>query len=163
MDYQLVFDTATQGYTTWRAALLPGCIAVGAGLLALISSVGKSSAELGRARLYRRLSGSVAVLAAFGFGVILTMSWRDYERLRTALASGAYRTVEGQVSSFVPERAEGHPREMFRVGDTQFVYSTSYVTSAFHWTAGRGGPMRDGLWVRIADVDGAIVRLEIAR
>jgi len=37
------------------------------------------------------------------------------------------------------------------------------VTAGFNNTLSHGGPIHEGLRVRIADVDGAIARLEIAR
>ena len=69
--------------------------------------------------------------------------------------------TEGVVRDFVPERLGGHGLERFRVGDTRFEYSSSDSKSAFNWTVGNGGPIREGLRVRILDVDGAIARVEI--
>jgi hypothetical protein len=163
VDYQLVFDAVRHGYTTWRAAILPACIAMVATLLSVLVRSESPSQERESARRYRALTGLVGALAGLGCVAMLAHTWRDYAKLRTALRNGTYLLVEGRVTDFVPERRDGHPIEMFRVGDAQFEYSTSDITSAFHWTAGQGGPIRDGVSVRIADVDGAIARLEIGR
>ena len=41
------------------------------------------------------------------------------------------------------------------------MYSRTDITSAYHLTASEGGPVRNGITVRIADVNSAIARLEI--
>lgn len=159
-EYRLVFDAARHGYTTWRAAILPSCIAVVAALVFVLARSG-SSRESGR--LYRGLAGLVGALAALGSIAMLVHTWRDYDNMRTALRQGTYLLVEGQVTDFVPERSDGHPMETFRVGAAHFQYSSSDITPGFNWTAGRGGPIRDGVTVRVVDVNGMIARLEIAR
>ncbi len=108
------------------------------------------------------MTGLVGIVAALGCIAMLAHTWREYSELRTSLQNGAFRVVEGVVSDFVPEGPQGHPIERFRVDDTRFQYATSDITSAFHRTAGQGGPVREGLRVRIADANGAIARLEIA-
>ncbi|MGI8546544.1 MAG: hypothetical protein ACR2M1_04300 [Gemmatimonadaceae bacterium] len=122
-----------------------------------------SAQERKAARFYRLLTGLVGILAALGCIALLAYTWREYNELRTSLRNGAFRTVEGVVSDFVPEGPDGHPIERFRVGSTRFEYAASDITSAFHRTAGQGGPVREGLRVRIADVNGAIARFEVAR
>jgi hypothetical protein len=94
---------------------------------------------------------------------ILVVTWRDYSAMRSALVTRTYRVVAGQVTAFVPEGPNGHPMERFTVNGSQYVYASSDITSAFHQTAGNGGPLHEGALVRIADVHGAIARLEIAR
>ena len=50
-----------------------------------------------------------------------------------------------------------------RVDTAHFSYSKYEINSGFRRNVGQGGPMREGLFVRIANVDGEIARLEIAR
>jgi hypothetical protein len=71
--------------------------------------------------------------------------------------------VEGVVHDFVPMPFDGHPHESFEVAGHSYEYSDFEVTQGFNNTQSHGGPMRDGLRVRIADVGGRIARLEIAR
>lgn len=161
-NYQLVFDAAAQGYTTWRAAILPASIAV-VGILLAVASHEQALDKRRGLNFYQTLAASVGVLAALGCVAMLVHTWREYDILRGSLRSGNFRLVEGRVTGLVPEGPDGHPMETFRVDGTRFTYSTSDITSAFHWTVARGGPIREGLRVRIADVNGAIARLEIAR
>ncbi|MGH9970245.1 MAG: hypothetical protein ACREBG_20950 [Pyrinomonadaceae bacterium] len=58
---------------------------------------------------------------------------------------------------------EGHADETFVVDGHRFSYSDYDETKGFNRTQSHGGPMREGLQVRITHVDGSIVKLEIAR
>ena len=160
-DYSLVFDATAQGYTTWRAAILPAGIAVAGGVLSMITPLFASADDRKGIRFYRWLTGTVAVLGTLACVTMLVYTRRDYITLSQSLRDGTFRIVEGEVTDFVPQKADGHPIERFRVGDVLFAYSDSDISSAFHRTAARGGPIRSRLRVRIADVDGAIARLEI--
>jgi hypothetical protein len=53
--------------------------------------------------------------------------------------------------------------ESFEVAGRRYRYSDFVLVPGFHTTTTRGGPIREGLHVRIADVDGEIARLEIER
>ncbi len=98
----------------------------------------------------------VAALAALD-------TWANYRFMCGSLRQHAYRELEGVVTAFVPEDDGVHRHEQFRVGGMLLAYSAYWATLAFHQTALRGGPIHDGLHVRIAEVNGAILRLEIAQ
>jgi hypothetical protein len=53
--------------------------------------------------------------------------------------------------------------ERFTVNGVEFSQSDYVVTCGFNDTASHGGPIREGLQVRIHYVDNAILKLEIAR
>lgn len=56
---------------------------------------------------------------------------------------------------------EGHQDECFRVKNEKFCYSDYVVQPGFHQSASHGGPIREGLPVRIAYSNGQILRLDI--
>ena len=58
---------------------------------------------------------------------------------------------------------QGHSLESFEVNGHRFAYSDYIVTAGFNNTQSHGGPIREGLQVRIVAVDGRIARLEVAR
>jgi hypothetical protein len=87
----------------------------------------------------------------------------DYWELRQALKSGDFKVVEGMVVDFVPMPYSGHAKERFSVNGRLYEYSDFAVSAGFNNTQSQGGPIREGLIVRIADVRGKIARLEIAR
>jgi len=53
--------------------------------------------------------------------------------------------------------------ERFVVNGHHYEYSDYVVSAGFNNTQSHGGPIREGITVRIADVRGKIARLEIAR
>lgn len=88
----------------------------------------------------------------------------EKRRLRDALESGDFTVVEGHVREFQRGDREGHQDERFTIMSNGRRYTYSYRSShripGFHESH---GPVREGLLVRIADVDGYIARLEIAQ
>jgi hypothetical protein len=149
MNYELVFDVNEVGYRLWwLPAIGLVVMAVGLGLL-----------------IFRR---GVFVFLVAGFaGVVILIAcvatYRDYRQLSQALNSGNFVTVEGKVVDFVPMPEGGHALEQFTVNGHRFAYSDYQITAGFNHTQSHGGPIREGMTVRIADVGGQIARLEIAR
>jgi hypothetical protein len=158
ITYQIVWQAGEQGYTTWSVSLLPAGAALGAALLLwLTRRLPRAEVQIFRAVLQLLiLFGSLAALW------LLIGTRREFVELRQKLRNGDFRLVTGIVSDFVPEGPGGHPQERFRIGNQEFVYSSSDITSAYHLTAPHGGHIREGLTVRIAEADGHILRLEIA-
>ena len=103
--------------------------------------------------------------AGFALFWTATSSWStfsDYYKLKNALLTGKYEVVEGVITDFVPMPWGGHAMEHFKVNGHYYEYSNFNVIAGFNKTQAYGGPLRGGLNVRIADVDGQIARLEIA-
>jgi hypothetical protein len=87
----------------------------------------------------------------------------QYLSLASALRTGRCEVVEGVVTAFHPMPAAGHENEWFVVGGCRFDYSDYRLTAGFNNTSSHGGPLRQGLRVRIHHRNGAIARLEIAK
>lgn len=103
------------------------------------------------------LFGSVWTLIAFaGTG-------GQYLSLKRAMERGDFKTVEGEVRNFKPMPAAGHAEESFEVAGVPFHYSDYVVTGGFNNTASHGGPIGEGLPVRIAYTGNTILRLEVRR
>jgi hypothetical protein len=112
-----------------------------------------------------RLGRTLGLLAS-AMGVLILVGapvaeWGGRRKLHDALTQRTYTTVEGTVSNFVAGQPDGHPMERFTVGGHEFMYSP-YTATGFNRVSTLGGPMREGLRVRIAEVQGNIARLEIA-
>jgi hypothetical protein len=161
-NYEVVFDVISAGYTAWRAALLPAAAGLAMATLAVVVS-SRTSALTKPRRAFRVICGSGAVIAFGVSAAVLYQTRREYDDLRSSLRRNLTQVVEGRVSNFVPEGPGGHPRESFSVGSARFDYSSKDITSSFQWTVHQGGPIRDGLLVRIVSVQGAIARLELSR
>lgn len=155
-QYRLIYDAAAAGFHTWTFSLFGlAPVAIGlAGVLALRNDPNE------RYRRFARTGAPIAMI--FGLlwtiGVFTTVE-REYRGLSTALSDHSYLPVEGVVSDYTPEGASGRPSESWSVSGHRYVVSRYTMTSAFSTP----GIVKAGERVRIADVDGMIARLEIAR
>lgn len=97
--------------------------------------------------------------------VSFAFTWRDSREIRHLQARGLVSIVEGPVEQFHPAPYTGHEDESFCVSQVCFHYSDFIVVNGFHQTASHGGPMHDGLWVRIQYIPGLtglqILQLEV--
>ena len=156
MDYTVVFDVVQSGYRQWWFA------ATGLFVTALIL----------RDLFVRRKILTKIQLNAFRIGLGLFLFWTllafggtfgDYERLSSALRSGRCQVTEGSVTDFHPKPYNGGQNEWFVVNGERFKYTDNNVTAGFNQTASHGGPIRQGIQVRIHHVGDEIARLEVAR
>lgn len=73
-----------------------------------------------------------------------------------------FMVVEGVVEKFVPMPHAGRSHESFWVNGVRFSYSDYEITPAFNNTASHGGPIYEGLPIRISYVGNKILKLEVA-
>jgi len=124
----------------------------------------------GKSIVLQKLLGAYVALFSVA---ILWVAFRavigDYRNRKTQLRTGHYHTVEGRVEHFVPMPYQGHALEKFDVQGVRFSYGTYMVTSCFNHTTSHGGPIYEGLQVRIAyaptgngSEQNCILKLEVA-
>jgi 4-amino-4-deoxy-L-arabinose transferase-like glycosyltransferase len=89
------------------------------------------------------------------------MTGSEYFEAKSAYRTHTYSVVEGPVSNFHPMPIEGHQDECFSVQSARFCYSDYVVTAGFNNSASHGGPIREGLPVRVSYIDDIILRLEV--
>lgn len=152
MNFETVFDVTRDGFRAWWA-FAPFA---GVGAIGLVVSMTRHRAL----RRTGRVIGAVGVLLAI---FVEFATYSDYRGLKLALMQERFTTVEGTVGDFVPGGADGHPPESFCVSSHCYSYSPAMISAGFNRVSGRGGPVRSGQTVRIADVGGRIARLEIER
>jgi hypothetical protein len=99
------------------------------------------------------------VWTIFAGGAVLS----DAINAKRAVEHRDCQSVEGPVRHFHPMPVSGHDNERFEVNGVAFSYSDYIVTAGFNNTSSHGGPIREGLPVRICFRDGEILRLEIAQ
>jgi len=160
-DYHTVF-TVLQQSVPWQARfILPGIILFGiiGAVIAIIQRRG-------------RLSKSFIVLTAVVCAVFLLLASYTYNapgvqdmyaRAKDAYIQGQYSTVEGTVTNFHPMPYSGHQEETFSVNGMQFSYSDYVLIPCFNNTSSHGGPIREGLRVRIAYSGNCILKLEVSQ
>jgi hypothetical protein len=82
---------------------------------------------------------------------------------RSACAEGNCHVIEGTVEQLqaVPDFGASQKNESFTVGNVRFHYSGYEVTHGFNQMVSAGGPIREGLPVRVTYADGVILKLEV--
>jgi hypothetical protein len=153
-QYRVVFDLSQKGFQWWFPAF---------GLIFVV--VGGVTIWLGKRNDWPR-SRSFAGYFMVGFaclwsGLTFSTTFGEYFHLRSAFRRSQFSVVEGRVTSFRPMPYEGHQDECFSVRSQTFCYSDYGVTAGFNNSASHGGPIREGLPVRVSYVGNTIVRLEI--
>jgi hypothetical protein len=167
MSYLLVFDARSVRPVT-SATIAPLALLALVCVVLLVAGrrgwlyAGREGAHSRGALTLAGAAGLILIsIAAF---VEVFLKQGQHDRLVEALHTGSYTSVEGVVEDFVPGDAGGHTDESWTVRSGGRRYKYSYRWSmdvpGFHQSA---GPIRGGLRVRIADVDGHIARLEIGR
>lgn len=163
MVYSTVFDAAAAGPRFWWFAAF-GVIFVAVGSVMIRSPQVLVAAGLIRSPSDRRLFRWFFFLFACMWTAIATVTvFGGYLASAYNLSSGRFSTVTGRVEHFQPMPAQGHAMETFDVDGVRFSYSDYVVTSGFNQTASHGGPIREGLPVRIAYRGDVILRLEVGR
>jgi len=157
--YHVVFDaTLTGGRYWWFPASGAAFFVIGLVWIAVQRVLTRKA----RSWLFRAQPYVVTAFALLWTILAASIYFYQYGRLKDALQSGRYEVVEGVVTHFVPMPPEGHASEHFEVDGHHYSYSDYGIQPGFNNTSSHGGPIREGLRVRIADVDGSIARLEIA-
>jgi hypothetical protein len=148
--YMTVFDVTAAGFRQWWFSA--------SGLLFI--AVGIAMPWLGRAGLF----GPRTALAPtrikwfrrffLGFAILWTAvtfagTCANYRGAVAAMQNGSALVIEGKVENFVPMPYTGHARESFTVGGVRFAYSDYEITAGFNNTMSHGGPIYEGLPVRI--------------
>ena len=159
MDYQTVYDIGTDRFDWWWWLL--GIIVGYAGLLFALL-------------VFRRAQPKVRLLAGIGF-LLVSMVGMNFlmdshflqRRALSEVAAGKARTVEGTIANFEPDTGGqgGTAIDTFRIGDEGFSYSNSIHRAGFKQTRMNGGPLREGMTVRITYVEmrdhTAITKVEV--
>jgi hypothetical protein len=153
-QYRVAFDLYQKSYEWWFPAFGLIFVAIGAALV-----------WLGRAMNWqrsRRFVGYYMIgLACLWSGVTFSTTFREYTVLRSAYRRSQFSVIEGRVTNFRPMPYQGHQDECFSVQSHRFCYSDYAVMAGFNNSASHGGPIREGLPVRISYVGSTIIRLEV--
>jgi len=166
MPYVTVFEITHEPFQWWFPA--SGLMFVAGGIVLILTGRKRPSQERvkigvtfhSRKRVrrggYFMLSfASLWVLGAFG------SMYSQYRRCVEKYRHGEYSVVEGDVEDFDPMPYEGHQDECFTVQGKRFCYSDYSIQAGFNQSASHGGPIRQGLPVRIAFSGDKILRVEI--
>jgi hypothetical protein len=153
-DYQTVFTVLQKSPPWWLSAVVPTAVTAFT-VLAIVAFVRYKT---------RRVAVSVAYVVMLFMAMTLSPAGVSdmYARAKDAYVKGDYSIAEGMVANFHPMPFSGHQNETFSVSGVEFSYSDYVLVPCFNNTASHGGPIRDGLRVRIAYSGNCILKLEVA-
>jgi hypothetical protein len=155
LAYRLVFDVGRDSASPWMGMLPGSCFVLGGALIFLVFRRSTS----GQARAFAVIAGTLAALAGGVFGFQAVQESRDsLASRRDALQFRRYQNVEGEVRDFTFQGPGSHPHESWSVAGHRYTMWRIVWASEFSTP----GVVKPGMRVRIADVDGAIVRLDVA-
>jgi hypothetical protein len=154
MDSHLIFDMQSKAYdwSIWHV----GFLFIG-GLFAI---------WLGKRRPSPRAVPGVgyfmcAVAILFAVFEVGSYFLNRHEKLNL-LNTDRCSVVEGAVTNFHPVPASGHAEESFVVRNERFTYSDYTITLCFNNTLSHGGPIREGLPLKIRFSDNCIIKIAAA-
>lgn len=162
MHYVTIFDAATNPYRN-LSFVLPGLGLLIVGAVMVFRPEWLESI-MRRPLKQRHFFRWFFFLFALLWTVVATAGvLSDAFKARSAVEDHDCQIVEGRVEHFHPMPWTGHDTERFDVNGVPFSYSDYVVTAGFNRTASHGGPIREGLPVRICYTDGEILRLEVSQ
>jgi hypothetical protein len=154
-DYMTVFDITRSGYRQWPFAA-SGLIFVAVGLL-MPTFIRMGLLRRSPQKWFRLFFLSFAILWTLG---AFAGTFIEYRRAVDALQNGEVKVIEGRVAHYwqVPNKSES-----FDVQGVRFQYSDFGIIAGFNHIASLGGPIREGLPVKIWYWHGEILRLQIKK
>jgi predicted PurR-regulated permease PerM len=160
MEYEVVFDILDTGYRFWW-------FPAGGLLFVLIGIILVKFRKIIAPRI-PRIFISIFVFFWLSFACLWTvvtfaMTFSDFLTLQNAMQNNLADFVEGTVTNFSPMPYSGHVDESFEVNGHKFSFSDFAITAGFNNTKSHGGPIDEGVHVRIWYIKNKIARLEIAK
>ncbi len=164
MAYEMYYDAALYGFTAWTSVLitLPFVAAV-------IFLFSKPTSYWGAPKVSAKLINGFRYfylcMTLFFLITSLSETYSNYLLYKNYVENNEFQVVEGVVTNFQPYVERRSPEE-FCVNDVCFKFRDYLTTWGFNQNASDGGPIHEGLQVRIAYVEGEeniIVRLEIGK
>ena len=109
---------------------------------------------------WKALLRETGLLLLIAIGVMSRLSFSYNRYFHYWYDKGPFATVEGPVEKYRASMVGTSSYERFEVGNAGFSYTSSQMIKCFHKTVANGGPIHDGLLVRITYHDNCIVKLE---
>ncbi len=110
----------------------------------------------------KAVAGLALIIGTF-WTIFMGMLFFQSAKVVKDFRSGAAQTLEGDVTDFRPMPATGHATEQFTLNSVRFAYSNlEFHGPCFDRTVTVGGPIKNGLHVRLSRVGNCIVKLEVA-
>jgi hypothetical protein len=159
--YTTVFDVTHSGYRQWSFPAF-GLVFVAVGLaLPMLMRIGIFAKP--PAWMQKWFARFFLGFAIFWTTICFIATYADYRRAVNAMRNNRAQLIEGVVTDFKPMPYTGHAMESFVVQGVRFEYSDYVITAGFNNTSSHGGPVREGLPVKIWYLGGEILRLDVKK
>ena len=158
--YETAFSILDTPCPYWIATIFIASLGIG---LLLLSPPMKRRALAKHSTVRARTVAAGFLINGLVWTVIGVVLITECASLKDALRAGRVSVIEGTVEDFRPMLVPSNKDESFRVKGRVFRYSDYNLSSGFSTTVSHGGPIREGLTVRISYVSDKIVKLEIFR
>jgi len=156
-SYDVAFDLSQAGIRHWRFCTIPL-------VLSIVAILGLVLTRKKRIAPYRRWLLRIAILLGLALSSsCLAVSYSEYNELVADYREGRVDFTEGEVVRFSPMPYEGHRNETFEINGRRFEYSDYSLSPGFNTTRSHGGPIHQGIRVRIWHVGNTIIRLDVER
>jgi hypothetical protein len=158
--FEPVFSILDRPCPYWMSAIPIASIGIAFGLLS--PPMMRRASASGSKRRARAVAAGFLVNGLV-WATVAIVSIAECASLKSVLRAGRATVVEGTVEDFHPLTVPSNKDESFRVGRHVFRYSDYNLSSGFGKTVSQGGPVREGLNVRVFYVGNTILKLEIWR
>lgn len=161
IQMDVVFDVRTADFASWFA-FVPLVVL----LTALVVELVRRRQELREVfRSPRRPHIAIYLLAGVVLALLTGARFLSYveekkEFVRVLNANQA-RVVEGEITNYTPQAWTGRPLEKFQVGSEGFSFDGFGASPAYHKRRRSGGPLQEGMRVRVFEFRGSILRVEV--
>ncbi|MGO9485058.1 MAG: hypothetical protein ACLPX9_10815 [Rhodomicrobium sp.] len=162
MTYRTVFDVSELAPPVLWPLMGVALSAIAVFIVFIPNKYWNTAEEYGLVFPGRRYLRAVALLVLIGSAISAVWLTYEYVRMKYMIVHGHYNVVEGIVENFRPMPFSGHSVESFDVNGVHFSYSDYKFSQGFNNTSSHGGPIRQGLHVKIAYMGNTIIKLEIA-
>lgn len=169
-DLIVAFDLLEVGYKQWEF-VRHGFIPLFIGLAwqfgpKLLPKVSDAIGQLVDPNMKQRTMARWMPKFFIGFATLWILvafagTYSGYSKLAAAYETGNFDVVEGVVVDFRPMPKGGRPHERFAVEGVTFTYSDYNVVPGFNNAKSHGGPIDDGIYVRVSYVGNSILKLEV--
>jgi hypothetical protein len=161
MTCSLIYDFAGQGFSDWWFLLL----GLSLGLLGIVFFIGAYASFRRRTSVFNTLfciGSAIFSVGWIGIGAYQTaQSYTLYRKLLDTRSKGQETRIDGIVENFSPYNLQNHISvERFQIDDHVFSYSPNEIRPGFRQTQERGGPIQNGLYLRVSFVGDTITHLE---
>ena len=158
-SYVTIYDASQQSFGYWLLALpFAGIIIIDLIAFAILWRSRCKGIKLPFVPII--LTGGMLLFATVVLSVLFLkplFEWRLYNHLITAEEAPC---VEGVITDFKPMPEGGHADESFIVDGRRFRYSSYDITSGFNKTVVRGGPLKEGMNVKLWYYEGVILKIQ---